>query len=133
MIERLSRDLSAKRLKLIIPQVGIEVKKYSLMAPTAVDTVYGNFAGSSIDESSAVPIKVLITSFQFRLMVDGDGSWLEDVGYLFTLDSLAAGDVISVLREDGVSIKFKVLNPESLGLTTKVVTRFKITNLAGTQ
>ena len=86
----------------------------------------------NIDESFEEPIQipVLIGPSQWRQIESMSSGFLEDPAVLWTdyLD-VYPGDVIQIDRADNSSFRLKVIGAETLGATTDIVTRFKISNI----
>lgn len=117
-------------LPIIIQVQGVYADHYKKL-PSKEDSVYGSNSG--LDPNS-VPtnenIKILVSSFQWRVLTDYDGSYLDDIGYMYTLVKVNPGDYIKFKRLDNIEQGLIVSYSETIGLTTNPITRFKISNVS---
>lgn len=88
--------------------------------------IYGQESGE-IGEQLPEPITVLITGDTFAPL-DVFSATLLTEGWLYSskIDLIKSGDLIQVMRKDGRAYQFKVTELGSLGMTTVVLTRYKL-------
>jgi hypothetical protein len=48
---------------------------------------------------------------------------------MYCIFDVTDGDIVTFTREDELAVRFQIVGTESLGLTTKILKRFKIANL----
>lgn len=78
-------------------------------------------------------IKVLLTSYQWRIADGIDEGFYEDAGYAYSLssDKLNTGDVIELFTHSGEVFRLKIISPEVFGQDEHILSRFKLSNLGG--
>lgn len=148
-MEAVSAKVLANQINIALKMTGLTALHYKRI-PVTEDSVYGMYSGglnispdsiySAFDvldkeppsavKTSDTPsqeIAVLITSYQWRVISQSAG-YLEDPGHIYSSspDLLEYNDLISVVRADGTSFRFRVVNPEVIGRTTNILTRFRI-------
>ena len=104
---------------------GVKVKLYR-----SEKNVFSNIYGVESGDEDTAPIQdltVLITGDGFTPM-DSFNAGLLTEGWLFSskINLVRSGDLIEMQRPDGRAYKFKIMEQDSLGMTTVVVIRYKI-------
>ncbi|QIG72548.1 hypothetical protein EVB96_372 [Rhizobium phage RHph_TM3_3_6] len=125
--EKLSRIYYQAHFPMLIAIQGIDCE-ISRKIPRLEDDVYGTHAGTS-DVDVLSTTKILMSTSQWRIATSYEGGWFDDIGYMYCMYDIIDGDLVSLTREDGEEITFQVLGTEILGITTKILKRFKLTNL----
>lgn len=129
-IEKKIKLHSQVGLKHLLKYMAIEVRISKLQKDVYSD-VYGSQAGGPFSDSEEV-INALITGDEFSVEdAYSAGNLMEGYMYVSERDfnKVSAGDVIQIIRDDDVSIRFKVEAEDSVGLTTKVFRRMKLLSL----
>ena len=129
-IEKKIKLHSQVGLKHLLKYMAIEVRVSKLQKDVYSD-VYGSQAGGPFSDSEEV-INALITGDEFSVEdAYSAGNLMEGYMYVSERDfnKVSAGDVIQIVRDDDVSIRFKVEAEDSVGLTTKVFRRMKLLSL----
>lgn len=87
----------------------------------------------SQDYSTPKQMRVLLTSYQWKIIDGVDEGYLEDAGYCYSLstDELKPGDVLEIATESTEVFRLKIISPEAFGQDEHILTRFKISNLGG--
>lgn len=155
-MESVAKRVGINNIKTAIKLSGLDCQIYKRLQ-TPQDEVYGVFSGNadtpisinsqsvyssydtltSKEESSydisdtPVSAKVLITSYQWRVIGELNSGYYDDPGEMYATSDveLSHGDVISVTRTDGTSMRFKITYPTTIGRVENILTRFKIANI----
>ena len=117
----------------------LQVAFENTIDPLSTDTynsVYGIFAGAvKVPEESAPPppetIRVLMPASNFSASDDLFESSIVQAPNLYTLVLLHNGDIVGIQRPDGHIFRFKAVQCETLGMESNIITRFRLTTLAG--
>jgi hypothetical protein len=112
---------------MLIPLYGIDcfhLRKVN----TVEDDAYGIHSGT-LNTEVIGPIKILFSTSQWRVVTNYDAGYIDDIGWLYTTAIVQDGDNIKIIRSDQKEIILKLLGTESIGLTTQLIYRFRITNV----
>jgi hypothetical protein len=126
-LEQITSTIYSKHLSLLIPLYGIDCEQLRKIT-TVEDDAYGIHSGT-LDTEVIGPIKILFSTSQWRVVTEYDAGYIDYIGWLYTTDLVQDGDNIKITRSDGKEIMLKLLGTESIGLTTQLIYRFRITNV----
>lgn len=126
--ETISKNVMIATLPAIIKLRGMTCRHLRKEVVKPVDEVYGQFAGSSTSDYGLINTdKVLFSGSQWRVITDFEGGYLEDSGYAYCLFDVMNGDLIEFDRE-GLAVRFSIMAAESVGMSTQILSRFKLSN-----
>ena len=123
-LEQYFQAASQKALETLSSTYGVEYVVYRADSEDPY-TVYGadpmeaDYSQYSTGKGILVPIYGFV---DYSLEQAGD---VEEL-YLYTTDSLEPGDVIEVTRTDGAAKRYRIYSKEAIGLTSPVVTRYRV-------
>ena len=125
--EKLSQIYYQAHLPLLIKVQGIDCT-VARKVTRVEDDAYSIHAGTdSTNDLGAT--KILMATSQWRIVSSYEGGWFDDLGYMYCLFDVTDGDIVTFTREDELAVRFQIVGTESLGLTTKILKRFKLANL----
>jgi hypothetical protein len=125
-IERIASESMVDRLRYLETYHGIYLDIYTLERDVHSD-VYGKSANSTYKYEDSFT-GILISSDIWSTGPDAAGSF--DEGFLYTSSDIQlVGKVIQVQREDNKAKKYRVEEKETLGTTTVIFTRYKLSSL----
>lgn len=126
-IEKVTQDVNVAMLPSIVNVLGYRCQLHKFVASAESD-VYGTYSGAQLSDTP-IDIKLLMSGGQWRAISEFETGWLEDQTYAYSTYNVEDNDVISVNRADGSSAQFKITQTESIGRTTNIVKRFKLSNI----
>lgn len=127
-IEDTVKKTSIALLPSIIDNIGFRCKLQKFEANDQSD-VYGTYSGTKTSDDAATYIKILMNGGMWRSISSYESGWLDDQGTVYSNYPVENNDIITIVRTDSTKARFKVTDTESIGHTTNIIKRFKLSNL----
>jgi hypothetical protein len=129
-IENATAEIYLKHLRTVLPIYGVDCI-LSRKVGTVEDEVYGIHAGVS-ELYDVGKYKILFSTSQWRIIDQYESGYLDDLGWIYCDFDLNNGDIIKIKRSDDKMVKVQATGVESVGITTSILKRFRVSNLGDT-
>lgn len=128
IVEGILGTVSDIQLDVVNDLFGLVVDVYEAETSVA-ESVYGNYIGDQTTPTPTRQQSILVSGevFQFFTQSSSDiGTMTEVTVYLKSSQSLKEGSKLKITRNDGRTFSFLVKKNVSLGVTTKIISRYVI-------
>ena len=125
-IENIHAHTSPIAIGMLLHLYGIDVR-VSRPVETVESSIYGQYAGTVVDESVEDSIKILLTGDLYS-MVFGSSSDMGIFGEqkVYSKAEVEVGSTLVIDRPDGISINFMIEDMNKLGATQHVIICYKL-------
>lgn len=110
------------------PNVEEVYKTLGIYSNRSPDTTAEHPDDTDPGPNAAFPARILISHATFTVAADPFAGDFND-DYIYTEATLRPGDRFTITRGDNIKKSWKIVEPNSLGLTQTVFKRFKITSI----
>lgn len=129
IVEDTIKTVSGIQIPILIDLFGINYDIYRQGEKSTYSEAYGAMAATTdLEKISEARILTSVTNFN---TTDGTSLFAdEDPGYAYSKDDVRPGDIIKVIRQDDKkALYFQILEPETIGSSTSIIYKFKISNI----